>query len=273
MPLSDENILVLKRAGLTNLQAKIYLSLLKNGMQTVKTIAEAADVDRSNAYREIQSLQRVALVKKIIGNPNFYEALPIQDAISTLISYKKQELEETTKQAEELIYRLNLKNEVDCLDQGEKEFIFIPQKQAFLNSGVQLFSAVQKTHDGISSPKRFSQAMPHLFQFHKAALERGAKMRVIIERPQNKNVFTKPLLTLLAHPNFQMRYSLSPPEVLGGCFDNNSLVVLIDPEADVTDSPCLFTTHHSFVLLFQKYFEALWSSTRPLTASTVESLN
>jgi sugar-specific transcriptional regulator TrmB len=257
LPLKDEDILVLNKAGLNALQAKIYLTLVMNGKQSIKSVARAAVVDRSNAYREILNLQEMGLVGKTIGVPNLFEAIPLQDGISLLLSRKEQEYQEIKKKTEQLIEQARC-----CIggviEEQEKDFHITPKKTIFIRGALIHMQNAQWGNDTISSLKRFSQAMVYSFETHKRALERGVKTRVIVEKPENGQILPETVQTLMGHQNFELRYTPTVPKTLGACFDKKTVGILMDPLASITESACFNTNHPSFVELFHNYFEQLW---------------
>jgi sugar-specific transcriptional regulator TrmB len=259
----EKKILTLTRAGLTVLQAKIYLALVMNGRQTVKSLSEIAKVDRANTYREILSLQKIGLAIKKVDRPSLYEALSLDNAIPLLLAYKKEEFEEIQKEAEDL-----LKKHQDSPDnlgvKTEDEFIIIPKKNAFRKSSIGNIKSAQISNDTLSNLKRLTQALPHSFESHKIALQNGVRTRIIIEKPQNQRSLSKYIWKLMAYPNFELRYTLTPQKVLGVCFDNKTVCILTDPSADIWNSPVFMTNHRSFVTLFQNYFESQWNSAIPI---------
>jgi sugar-specific transcriptional regulator TrmB len=257
LPLRDEDILVLNKAGLNALQAKIYLTLSMGGKQSIKSVAKAAFIDRSNAYREILNLQEMGLVEKTIGIPNLFEAVPLQDGIAILLSRKEEEYKEIKEKTELLIEQSRcLTSEV--IEEQEKDFHIIPKKTIFIKDALINIQIAQWSNDTISSLKRFSQAMMYSFETHKRALARGVKTRVIVEKPEKGQLLPEAIQNLIAHPNFELRYTSTLPKTLGACFDNKSVGILVDPSASVTESACFNTNHPSFVELFQNYFEKLW---------------
>lgn len=259
----EQKIRILTHAGLTLLQAKIYLALATNGRQTVKSLSEIAKVDRANTYREILSLQKIGLIIKKIDRPSLFEALSLDNAIPLLLTHKKREYEEIQKEAEDL-----LKKHQDSPDnlgvKAEDEFIIIPKKNAFRKSSLGNIKSAQISNDTISNLKRLTQALPHSFESHKNALENGVRTRIIIEKPQNQRSLSKHIWKLMAYPNFELRYTLTPSKVLGVCFDNKTVCILTDPSADIWNSPVLMTNHRSFVALFQNYFDSQWNSAIPI---------
>jgi sugar-specific transcriptional regulator TrmB len=267
----DEDIQVLKRLGLTSVQAKIYISLVMKGRQTIKAVAKVAEVDRSNAYREVQKLQEMALAKRIIGSPNFFEAIPVEDAIATLAEYKKQENEKTLKQAEEMLYRFYNRDDDACTGQDEEQFTLIPQNIAYLHWIQKCLKSIKKNACSISSLKRFLQWAPYSFEFSRTCLERGVMSRTIVEEPRNENAFPKSVLTLMKYSNYQIRCTTSDRlKIQGGCIDDKLLGIVTSPTADFLHSPCIFTRHPSFVFLFKEHFEKIWLSSRPLNPKESE---
>ena len=256
----DENIHVLIHAGLTLLQAKIYLALIRNGRQTVETLSKTANIDRSNIYREILKLQKIGLVVKKVDTPSIFEALSLDNGIPLLLNYKKEEFEKTKKEAEDLLKKYK-KSGLDNLNEiGDSEFILIPKKNAFRKSSIDNIRNAQVSNDTITSLKRLSQALPESFKSHKVALQNGVRTRMIIEKPQNKKSIGKLMWDLMTCPNFELRYTLEPLNVLGVCFDVKTVCILTDPSADIWNSPVLITNHQSFVTLFQNYFNNQWAS-------------
>ena len=62
-PVDCEEIQTFIRLGLTFVQSKVYLALIKAGFATIKTISKTAQLDRSEVYRGISELQRLGLVE------------------------------------------------------------------------------------------------------------------------------------------------------------------------------------------------------------------
>jgi sugar-specific transcriptional regulator TrmB len=268
--LQDEDVLTLNRAGLTVLQAKIYLSLLKNGKQTIKSISELASVDRANTYREVLKLQKIALIKKIIDTPSFYEAIPLEDGIPLLLANKEEEYKTTKKETDRLMEKFKA-SPSGSLEKVSDDFVLIPKKNAFMQSAMQNIQAAQISNYTISSMNRFSQALVYTFELHKDALKKGVRIKVIVEKPKAGKPLNKAISDLMAYPNFELRYVASPPEVLGACFDSKKVAVLLYPSANVQDSPCLTTHHQSLVKLFLNYFDDLWHSAAPMLLADYEN--
>lgn len=259
----EQQILTLTRAGLTTLQAKVYLALARHGRQTVKSLAGIAKIDRSNTYREVIKLQSIGLVVKKLDTPNLYEALPLENAISHLLACKKEEYEETKKEAEDLLKKCAVP--LDSINEGtDQDFFLIPKRCGFRKTSIERIKKAQVSNDTISCLKRLSQALPESFESQKIALQNGVRTRMIIDKPPNMKSISKLIWNLLEYPNFELRYTLEPPKVLGVCFDDKTASILINPSADIWDSSVLVSNHQSFVTLFQTYFNQLWNLAVPI---------
>jgi sugar-specific transcriptional regulator TrmB len=259
----EQKILTLTRAGLTVLQAKVYLALTTYGRQTVKDLAGVAKIDRSNTYREVLKLQRIGLVVRKIDTPNLYEAIPLESAISHLLACKQEEYEKTKKDAEDLLK--SCKGPVNSLKENtDEDFFLIPKNCGFKKTSINNIRKAQVSNDTISCLKRLSQALPESSESQKIALKNGVRTRMIIDKPPNMKSISRQIWDLLEYPNFELRYTLEPPKVLGVCFDDKTASILINPSADIWDSSVLVTSHQSFVTLFQTYFNSLWNSAVPI---------
>ena len=103
--LENQNVQTLTKLGLTLLQAKVYLASLSTGKQKLEVITEIADIDRANGHRVMMQLEKMGLVAKILGAPNQYQAILLKEAISVLLSAKKEQYEETKRDAKKLIVK------------------------------------------------------------------------------------------------------------------------------------------------------------------------
>lgn len=83
---------ILKRLGLNNNEAKIYLSLLKSGPTSIRQVASATGINRGTTYESIKNLVNVGLVSfRVVGSRSKYSA-ENPDKINQLISEKQKEL-------------------------------------------------------------------------------------------------------------------------------------------------------------------------------------
>ena len=107
----EDLVKVLKILGLTEYEAKAYLSLIKIGVADAKTVSEISGVPRTRIYDVIHSLERRNLVQATSSSrPTKYSPLPIE---ATLDELKKGLLEELNRGVEAIgkLYRESLAGE------------------------------------------------------------------------------------------------------------------------------------------------------------------
>ncbi|MCR3907105.1 MAG: helix-turn-helix domain-containing protein [Candidatus Bathyarchaeota archaeon] len=269
MVITDEDIMIMNRAGLTIMQAKIYLSLLTLHKASIKDIAKEAKIDRSNCYRTILHLQDLGLVTIIVGRPTLYVATPFKNGVEFLLKQQKKNYEKLQQATVKLIQRFDYKLIEDDLINGEK-FVIIPKKTRFINKAIKGISNSQTSIKCISSFKRFSQALNYSFEAHKAALDRGVLEQTIIDKPKTGQKIPQSLQTLIQYPNFEIRYLPNIPEALGSCVDNQYVGILVEPNQNVKESDMLSSSHPSLITIFNEYFKNLWNAARPQELTTTQ---
>jgi len=97
----------LKKLGLTDKEAKIYLTSLQRGPETAPSLAKIAEVVRPTAYVVYENLIKKGLMSTFTkGKKTFYVAEPPEHLLS-LLRLQKQEIEETERQFSKIIPELN----------------------------------------------------------------------------------------------------------------------------------------------------------------------
>jgi sugar-specific transcriptional regulator TrmB len=256
--IQKKDIEVLKRAGLSVTQARVYLALVNLEKSKITAIADFANIDRGNCYRTIESLVEMGLITRIIGRPNKYVAIPLNKCISILLKNKQKNFLDLEIASYDLINRFKGKTKIKKTN--IEEFYIIPKKSMFISKAVRDIAKAKKSINCITNLTRFNQAMAYSFNAHKIALENGVLERTIIPEPKSSQRLTKSLQKLVNYPNFQLRVSRGNSKALGACIDDELVGILIKPSKDVTESPLLQSKHPSLVTIYNEYFNCLWNS-------------
>ena len=102
--MSEESLL--QRVGLSRVEAKIYLSLLKSGPTSIRQLATATKVNRGTVYESIKSLVTIGLVSvKVVGSRSKYSA-ESPEKIQQLITEKQGQLKSIERDAKSLMPEL-----------------------------------------------------------------------------------------------------------------------------------------------------------------------
>ena len=95
--IQDKDVETLTSLGLTVLQAKVYLALVKSGDLTIKEISKNADVARQDLYRITSELQKLGLVERLITIPTKFRAMELTHGISILLQLRREKEAEMEK--------------------------------------------------------------------------------------------------------------------------------------------------------------------------------
>ena len=249
---------VLSDLGLTHSQARVYYALSRSGLSKVQTISKISDVRREHVYGILLQLQDLGLVEKVIGYPSMFRALPIQDGFSLLFQCKVRKDRELQEQMMEII-RDYQKNDLEVLSQTEgNQFVLIPPKKAAIRKRKKEIEAAQTSIDCLVSFNRFG---PTAFVYHqviKEALERGVKIRLITQKPENENEIPVIIQDLTKNPSHRLRYILKHPSAMVTVYDRKEMLVTKSAKTGLGESPALWSNNSSLLAIINDFYEILW---------------
>ena len=249
---------VLTNLGLTSSQAIVYFTLTQSAVCTAKTISKASQIAREHIYKVLQQLHDLGLVEKVIANPSEFKALPIQEGLSFLLQRRTTENRKLNKQTLELI--INFKNNKLELASGKEDsqFILIPPQKAAINKTRKEIEAAQTSIDVITSFKRLESTARTYHEAIEKALERGVKIRVITQKPENKNEVSKLVQDLMQHPSLKLRYILKSPSAIVTIYDRKEIFMIISPKTGLIESSGLLSNNPSLLAVMNDFYEILW---------------
>jgi sugar-specific transcriptional regulator TrmB len=105
--INDDYIQTLMDFGLSFLQSKVYLTIVKLQKANIKTISRASTIARQDIYRIMPALLQKGLVEKIVTRPTTYNATPLELGISILLEKKKDECIDLEKKQVWLLKNFN----------------------------------------------------------------------------------------------------------------------------------------------------------------------
>ncbi len=147
MATQEEDIQTLVELGLTNSQAKVYLTLIAMGKIRGQVIWKNSGVARQDVYRVLVELQEKGLVEKVFAIPNEFKPISLKDGLSILLKSKAYEYANAEVKMKNLLQRFHAFNGESTL--GEYEFSLIPRKDATLLKFITVLNSTQKSIDAI----------------------------------------------------------------------------------------------------------------------------
>ena len=206
--LNEENINFFKNAGLTSMQARVFISLIELGQASIQKISEISNIERSNANKTMKDLEELELVKKQIGPPATYYPIPLSIAMSIMINRKKIEfnkmlygLEKFAKNSDVFIQHKN--NE-------KKDFfeLYPPGSEVFCRLWEKTLKTVKNSVDIIVTEQREPKDDP-IWEIYDTLLKKGVQVRWLLDRSigddDEFSMRVQQFQHLLKYPNIKMK--------------------------------------------------------------------
>ncbi len=256
--IDEDDIQTLVKLGLNTSQAKIYLTLISLGTANAKKIAQTAKIDNAGVYRQIESLQKKALVEKIIDFPNSYKPLSLSKTLKILIEEKNRKNIEIQKKAKALLQK---EAQIDTDKEEEYKISIIPQKEYLIQYVKGACERVEKEWLWYTQIERIPIVITKYYDQYKKALDRGISWRTIAEvnKPTNQVIqFIQKYCE--ENPNFTIRFVNPTLLVTFGLRDGIELDYFTEISKGVADSQALYTNNVKLTKMIKEYFELKWDT-------------
>jgi len=92
---------------LDELEAKVYLNLLRAGPITASALAKELDIDRARMYRTVDKLVSRNIISTTLSSPKLCIAAEPQDALKIALRKKEDEVNRIKKDGEAIIEKIN----------------------------------------------------------------------------------------------------------------------------------------------------------------------
>jgi len=257
--LNEEEIQLLTKIGLTKTQAKIYLTLLKNGNVRARTLAEIANSPRPLVYRSLDELQKMGLVEKQINTPHKFVATPPEHALQILMQNKFQRLEKLQDETNYFLRKFE-KNQTRLPLKRNPEFKIVDGRRRILQIIKTQHKMAQQRIHIITTFQRFYSALNCCFEECDKALQNGVEYRIVIGKNEGNTVSTENLQLLQAYPNFRLKLSCTTLINNLAIFDGKEATFNFIPSKSFNESPIIWTNHQSFIRMAEDHFNRVWKS-------------
>ncbi len=262
MELQSSKLQVLVDLGLTQVQARLYLALVKFGPSRILAVSKNSNVARPEIYRNFAKLQELGLVEKIIKRPIEYRAIPMEEGLSLLLKTKTRKYQKVRAETRSLLRTAKMeKRETEKLETEEPQFVLVPKVKIIdrINDAIE---NAELSIDAVLSWRRFSRGMVNSFtESIENAMAKKVKIRFIVEIPL-KNKASEQLIEFFKESSgCQIRCTPHNPETIFGIYDEKEAFIIIVSKADLSDSSALWSNSKSLIALASNYFELLWQKT------------
>jgi len=260
----ESHIETLLNLGLTPSMAKIYLAMIKTGIDRVKRISEITDIARPHVYEAIDQLEKEGLIEKSIDKPTI-KAISLDDGIKLLILQKKKETLKLTQGIDKLLQDYKKNKEITDFQEPRRQFIWLREGKPYIQRRFIEISNSQKSIEFITSSEMFHATLLTFQGYVKKALNRGVKIRAIIVNQSSKAVvIPKCCKNLLGYSNYQLKQVQETPLTVLAIFDGKKMIVDTNSKLGLREVPALWTNNPSILLFASNYFENLWQKSIPI---------
>ncbi len=244
--------------GLSMIQARVYLALVKTGLSTARVTAKTANVARQDIYRIINELKEKGLVFSTVSNPTQYSAVSLDDGLGLLLKSKKEKITELEKQIIEIpktLFAYNTYPEDSC------NFILIPEKDPIQKRVENIFCTAKTCIDMMNDKREMLIAHQKHFISKTEALNREVLIREIIFDNKDKP-FRLPqsfLSYLDENPNLQLKtlYALPSAQII--IKDNSEVLIGTKTSTNTLAQPFLWSNNKVITQIVREWFNFYWS--------------
>lgn len=245
--------------GLSVLEAKTYLALVRYGILTSKSLSELTKMSRPDTYRVVDKLQKRGLLEKIIMKPAQFKAVPVDIGIAFLLEKKKLEHEDLKAKTKLLLCELRKSTPRPPLETQNSHFVMIPHKETVVKKISEAIDNAKNSVDLFLSWKRFSLGITSTFsESSQKAWDRRVKFRIVVESPEETAKVEMTRQFCGKSPFCNIRFLHGSPRTVLGIYDKTQVFIIVNPKKGLFDSPALWSNNQSLLSVVQDYFETLW---------------
>ena len=251
--IGDKETKVLTGLGLTLLQARIYLTLVKFGNLSIKEISTNAKIARQDVYRITSELQEMGMVEKHISIPVSFNAIQFESGINLLLELRREKNYEIEEAATEILKNFRKDVKLANLDsESNQKFVLIPTGKFFEQRVREAMERTQTKMDFLASERVFPLAYSSHIQDWQKFTEKGIKIRWIISSI-TENLPKIPFKSPVGEFRFILQHDIVPT----GLYDEKEVIIATSHKLPL--EPCLWTDNPPLVSILQKYFDTLWN--------------
>ena len=250
--MSEKTRKALKEFGLTEYEAKAYISLVESGTLAASELSRTAAIPYSKIYEIIGNLERKGWVESEQGRPSkYYAKEPLTALESSMARFEttlRSSQSDVLAELQPLYEKKGVQEKPDIWIVRGSDNIVDKIKETLGRTGRELMVAMPVVAESI-----VSMALPVL------ALMREKGVHVSVMVPSSTGRETVKRLKSLAEVRTR-------EQMFGGGIisDDNRIVILLgeDPEKGLTLA--ISSDHIGLVRFGKSYFEYLWESSKPV---------
>jgi sugar-specific transcriptional regulator TrmB len=260
--LKPESTDIMMQLGLSQYQARVFLTLEQIGSSTAKEISRKSEVPRQKVYEILESLAILGLIHKELSTPLKFRAESLKNAVDVLLKQKLENYKNLCNKTDRLTRNSTLNSKQ--VSQTPVKLELRPNGETLIRCIRELIDSSESCIEVVTSWKRFKSKCILFNDELKKAQERSLRIRVVVEKPENNGCIGD-TINSIALTNSQFRIiGFTPPANL--ClFDERHALIFTETGSGLRDTPALLTNNMSLVELAKAYCEKMWLTSKPFT--------
>jgi len=240
--------------GLTELQAKTYLTLTHLDKAEVKKIAKLSNIARQDIYRIMPALEKLGLAEQIISTPKLYRAIPLNEGTTKLFQ-KRTDEHTKLKDNLTLLIKNQEENPTNPIQDNDTEFVITSEKERLI-SRLEKPIATSHSCDMILSRTTLNFTILNLYEAIETAISKTSKIRLITQKTDLNPTTERKITKLTTYPNFEIKFRPT---------NEISIIILNKKEVNIclsdwNEIPNLWTNNPQILKLTQTTFKTQWNT-------------
>jgi sugar-specific transcriptional regulator TrmB len=251
--------------GFTVNQAKVYLSIVQSEATYVSRISESTRLHRQDIYKILPKLEKMGLIIKTLDTPFIIEAIPVEKALSSLVSTEREKANERISRLEanlkELINALREKEEERAGEQVEARFILLTTDAEIKNLAELTFENMRTECDLVTNLELITRRMRHFRKHFKKLSTKEVKIRIIVENPNNKELVKRTLEKIRPdRGDFAAKLFYKRRPIPYWIIDNKEVWIRRKKLTEAGLHCTLWTNASNIVQFYKESFEKAWNA-------------
>jgi len=206
----EDSASILSEFGLTMYESKVYLAVLQLGLATAASITRVTGIRREEVYRTMPKLEKTGLIERLLGRPSRVRGIPIDDALSILISRKEHEATlEINNLVAKKIELLEMFQKVEYEDMetnGASSFSLISEKDTLEK---RISSLIQQSKKSIEFVDNFENSFRFVLTYAEELIntrKKDVSITIITESPPHTKLIPESLNKHIPANSFKIKY-------------------------------------------------------------------
>jgi sugar-specific transcriptional regulator TrmB len=265
--------------GLTEYEAKVYLTLVMKGVQKASALADMSDIPRPHVYSVIKLLHEKGLIIIIPEKVTKYQALPLDTVLKKLLEERMDSIKSLETIGKELVSQVQQKGTTVEKDDTEKVQLY-SGRWVIVDLIHKMLGRATASCEIITNDKSFVKSAGAYEQDIAASHKKGAKARFLL--PIEKD--TLPMIESLSrhstvrHLDSMENFEEFEPDgcdVAGNTFlrvvvidDTEVLFVRAQPGGG--EESAIWTSQRELARMIRLMFRNMWSNAPDLAKKRIE---